>query len=51
MRQQLIYIIETYSKDELTINDWVEIAMESETQLIGRVHAILEYYFNENQII
>jgi hypothetical protein len=51
MRQQLIFIIETYSKDELTIHDWVEIAQESETQLITRVHNILEYYFNENQII
>ena len=51
MRQQLIFIIETYCKDELTINDWVEIAMESETQLISRVHSILEYYFNENQTI
>ena len=51
MRQQLIYIIETYSNDDLTINDWVENAMESETQLISRVHSILEYYFNENQII
>ncbi len=51
MRKKLIYIIESYSGDELTIYDWINIAQESDEQLLDRVHNILEYYFNENQTI
>ena len=51
MRKKLIYIIENYSSGELTIHDWINIAQESDEQLLDRVHHILEYYFNENQTI
>jgi hypothetical protein len=51
MRRKLIYIIENYSGDELTINDWINIAQESDEELLDRVHHILEHYFNENQRI
>lgn len=51
MRKKLIYIIENYSGDEMTINDWINIAQESDEELLDRVHMLLEYYFNENQTI
>lgn len=51
MRKKLIYIIDMYASDELTINDWMAIAQESDEELLDRVHSILEYYFNENQTI
>jgi hypothetical protein len=47
MRKKLIYIIDMYGIN----NDWMAIAQESDEQLLDRVHYILEYYFNENQII
>lgn len=47
MRVKLIEIIESYASDELTTNDWIDIAMESEEQLLDRVANILEYYVDE----
>ena len=47
MREKLIIIIESYSQDELTTNDWIEIAIESEEELLKRIQDILEYYVNE----
>lgn len=47
MRRKLIYIIEMYG----VLNDWAEIAKESEEELLERVHRLLEHYFNENQVI
>lgn len=51
MRKKLIYIIENYSFEELTINDWITLAQASDEELLDVVHAILEHYFNENQVI
>ena len=47
MRKKLIYIIDMYGIN----NDWMAIAQESDEELLNRVHSILEYYFNENQVI
>lgn len=47
MRVKLIEIIESYASDELTTNDWIDIAMESEEELLDRVANILDYYVNE----
>ena len=47
MRAKLIEIIETYSGEELTTNDWINIAMESDEELLDRVANILDYYVNE----
>jgi hypothetical protein len=47
MRRKLIYIIDMYGIS----NDWRTIAEESDEQLLDRVHILLEYYFNENQVI
>jgi hypothetical protein len=47
MREKLIGIIESYTSDELTTNDWIEIAIESDEELLDRVANILEYYVNE----
>lgn len=47
MRTKLIEIIESYASDELTTNDWIDIAAESDEELLDRVANILEYYVNE----
>jgi hypothetical protein len=47
MRVKLIEIIESYASDELTTNDWIDIAMESDEELLYRVANILDYYVNE----
>jgi hypothetical protein len=51
MRRKLIYIIENYYFEELTINEWVTLAQASDEELLDVVHTILEHYFNENQVI
>lgn len=51
MRVKLIEIIENYASDELTINDWISIAMESDEELLARVASILEYYCHESQMM
>lgn len=51
IRNKLIFTIQNYSGDELTINDWITIAQETDEELFDRVHYLLEYYFNENQTI
>lgn len=47
MRTKLIEIIESYASDELTTNDWIGIAAESDEELLDRVANILDYYVNE----
>jgi|APGre2960657404_1045060.scaffolds.fasta_scaffold40861_4 hypothetical protein len=47
MRTKLIEIIEGYASDELTSNDWIDIAKESDEELLDRVANILDYYVNE----
>jgi len=47
MRTKLIEIIKSYASDELTTNDWIDIAMESDEELLDRVANILDYYVNE----
>ena len=51
MREKLIKIIENYASDELTINDWISIAMESDEELLDRVASILDYYCHESQMM
>ena len=47
MTAKLIEIIESYASDELTTNDWIGIAAESDEELLDRVANILDYYVNE----
>jgi hypothetical protein len=47
MREKLIMIIESYASEELTTKDWIDIAMESDEELLDRVANILDYYVND----
>lgn len=47
MREKLIMIIESYASEELTTKDWIDIAMESDEELLDRVANILDYYVKE----
>lgn len=48
IRQTLISAIYQYSQDELEgVNDWFNIAMESEEQLVDRIIHILKYYHGQ----
>ena len=49
MRTKLIEIIENYASDELTTKDWIDIAKESDEELLDRVANILDYYCHEYQ--
>lgn len=44
IREKLIVAIYDNSSDELNKNDWINIAQESESQLVDRVISILEWY-------
>ena len=44
MREKLIDSIVEYSSDELDIKDFIEIAKESDEQLLDRLINILEWY-------
>lgn len=49
IRQTLISAIYQYSQDELEgVNDWFNIAMESEEQLVDRIVNILKYYHEQS---
>jgi hypothetical protein len=51
MRAKLIEIIESYASDELTTKDWIDIAKESDGELLDRVSNILDYYCHENEMM
>ena len=46
MREKLIDSIVEYSSDELDVKDFIEIAKESDEQLLDRLINILEWYKN-----
>jgi hypothetical protein len=47
MREKLINLILSYTQDGFEASDIIEMAKESEEQLLDRVGDILEYYVNE----
>lgn len=46
-REKLVVAIRGFAGDELTIEDWEKIAIESNEQLIDRLVHILSYYHKE----
>lgn len=47
MREKLINLIMSYAGDELIMADVIDIAKESEEELLDRVANILDYYVHE----
>lgn len=47
MREKLINLILSYTHDGFETSDIIEMAKESEEQLLNRLADILEYYVNE----
>ena len=47
MREKLINLILSYTQDGFEASDIIEMAKESEEQLLDRLGDILEYYVNE----
>ena len=46
-REKLVVAIRGFAGDELTIEDWEKIAIETNEQLIDRLVHILSYYHKE----
>jgi hypothetical protein len=51
MREKLINLIMSYAGDELIMADVIDMAKESEEQLLDRVASILDYYCHESQMM
>jgi hypothetical protein len=51
MREKLINLIMSYAGDELVMADVIDIAKESEEELLDRVANILDYYCHESQMM
>jgi hypothetical protein len=51
MRERLINLIISYSGDELVMADVIDMAKESEEELLDRVAALLDYYCHENEMM
>jgi hypothetical protein len=51
MREKLIDLIMTYAGDEMELLDVINMAKESEEELLDRVAAILDYYCHENEMM
>lgn len=47
MREKLINLIMSYAGDELIMADVIDMAKESEEELLDRVANILDYYVHE----
>ena len=45
IRFKLIKSIEKYAGDELTLEDWIQISTENNSELINRLIFMLEYYY------
>lgn len=51
MRERLINLIISYAGDELVMADVIDMAKESEEELLDRVAALLDYYCHENEMM
>jgi hypothetical protein len=51
MRERLINLIISYAGDELVMADVIDMAKESEEELLDRVASILDYYCHENEMM
>ena len=50
MREKLINLIMSYAGDELIMADVIDMAKESEEELLDRVANILDYYCHESMM-
>jgi hypothetical protein len=51
MREKLINLIMSYAGDEMEMADVIDMAKESEEELVDRIANILDYYCHENQMM
>jgi hypothetical protein len=51
MREKLIDLIMSYTTDGFEVSDIIEMAKESEEQLLDRVADLLDYYCHENEMM